>query len=191
MIDRRRYLIGLGAALCASRVIAAAPSELPGDSIYRLAAPLTDQDGRPFELASLRGHPVLASMFYSSCEMVCPLIFETMHRLVDALAPAERARVRLLMVSFDPERDNIAVLKKTAQAHDCGANWTLARAEAAQVRRIAAVLGVQYRRLDSGEYNHSASIALLDREGRIARRSGLLGSLDAPLLAALRAAAAG
>ncbi len=193
MNDRRRYLIGMIAAACAMRVGAATPparSDVPGDSVYRLDAALTDQDGRPFKLNSLRGHPVLASMFYSSCAMVCPMIFETMQKLVDALPPAERSNVRLLMVSFDPERDSVAVLKKTAQAHNCGEAWTLARADAAQVRRVAAVLGIQYRRIEGGEFNHSTSIALLDRDGRITRRSGVLGSIDEPMLAALRAGAA-
>ena len=44
---------------------------LPSASIYQLDVELTDQNGRTFRLADLRGEPVLISMFYSSCEMVC------------------------------------------------------------------------------------------------------------------------
>jgi len=196
MLTRRAFIARLALAACAPaalRVASAtagdAPAALPGDSIYQFHAPLTDQDDRSFDLASLRGGPVLASMFYSECQLVCPMIFETLQQTVAALTPAERAHVRVLMISFDPARDTPAALRRTAAAHGCGAAWTLARTDADSTRRIAALLGVQYRRLPSGEFNHSASIALLDRDGRIAARSGKLGAVDANLLEALRAAA--
>ena len=182
LLSRRDALL-LALSACVAGVHAAA---LPGDSIYQLAPALVDQDGRPFELASTRGGVVLASMFYSSCEMVCPVLFETIAQTVKALPAAERDRVRIVMVSFDPERDTVEVLKDTAQRHGCGPAWTLARGSAADVRRIAAVLGVQYRRLDSGEFNHSTQVELLDRDGRIVQRSGRLGEVDPALVQALR-----
>ncbi len=178
---RRRQALALLAAPAWAR---AAP--LPGDSVYQLDATLTDQDGRAFELSSLRGRPLLASMFYASCEMVCPTIFETLHLTLKALKAAERELLRLLMVSFDPARDSVAVLKKTAADRRCDARWTLARADEATVRKVAAVLGVQYRRLDSGEFNHSTLIEALDAEGRIVARSGRLGAVDAAFVKALK-----
>ncbi len=165
----------------------AAGAALPGDSIYQLRVPLTDQNGAPFELASGRGGPVLVSMFYSSCEMVCPMIFETIKLTVGALPVPERdrARVKIVMISFDPARDSVAVLKRTAEAHGCDSRWTLARTDDANVRKIAAVLGVQYRRLESGEFNHSSAIQLLDINGRIAAKSSTLGAVDRGLVKAI------
>ena len=64
--------------------------------------------------------------------------------------------------------------------------WTLARTDAASVRKIAAVLGIQYRRLPDGGYNHSSIVTLLTPEGEIAMQSSVLGSADADLLAALQ-----
>jgi protein SCO1/2 len=182
-LSRRQALALLAGAACPP---AAASGALPGDSVYRLNPRLTDQDGNAFELASLRGGPVLASMFYSSCEMVCPVLFETVAQTVKSLPEPARDRVRILMVSFDPERDTVAVLKDTANKHGCDRHWSLVRGSAADVRQIAAVLGVQYRRLASGEFNHSTSVLLLDPEGRIVKRSGSLGAVDPELVAALR-----
>lgn len=159
---------------------------VPGDSVYRLEARLEDQDGRAFTLATLQGRPVLASMFYTSCDMVCPMIFETLHATLRALPAAGRAQARVLMVSIDPARDTAAVLKSTAQARGCDAQWVLARADEATTRQVAAVLGIQYRRLANGEFNHSSAIDLLDRSGRIAARSGKLGPADPALVAAVR-----
>jgi len=188
--DALRYGL-LGAAGLAGVALAtpgrAAVGALPGDSLYQLRAALVDQDGHPFELASLRGNPALVSMFYSSCEMVCPILFETVAHTVRSLKPAVRDRVHIVMVSLDPERDTVAVLKETAIKHGCDAHWSLVRGSDADVRRIAALLGVQYRRLPSGEFNHSTSIELLDSEGRIVKRTATLGQDDPAFLAAIQA----
>ena len=81
------------------------------------------------------------------------------------------------------------MLKQTAEAHHCDdARWTLARTDESSARQLAALLGVQYRRLASGEFNHSSTIELLDADGRIAARTGTLASVDPALLKALRAA---
>jgi protein SCO1/2 len=179
-------LMALAAAmpptLAASAAAAPAP---PGDSIYQLHPALTDQDGKAYDLATTRGASVLVSMFYSGCEMVCPVIFETIAQTVKALPASEQARLRILMCSFDPERDTVDVLKATAKRHGCDARWRLVRGSDADVRRVAAVLGVQYRRLPSGEFNHSSTLLLVDGEGRIATRTGVLGSVDTAFIAAI------
>ena len=186
-LSRRSLVLTLAAmaAVNATRAASAA-AELPGASVYQLKPALADQAGRAFELGSLRGQPALVSMLYSSCEMVCPMIFETIQLTLKALPPAQSERVKVLMVSFDPARDTVAVLKKTADAHGCDARWTLARGTDTDVRKLAALLGVQYRRLASGEFNHSSSIELLDADGRIAGRTGTLGAVDPALLKTLQ-----
>ena len=187
-LSRRDVLRRLGFVAGMWWAARAEARDIPGDSVYQLRAQLTDQDGRSFELSSLRGQAVLVSMFYSSCKQVCPMIFETIRLTLLALPVADRERVRVMMISFDPARDSVAVLKATAEAHRCDARWALLRAEDAEVRRIAAVLGVQYRRLASGEFNHSSAIELLDTEGRIAARTGTLGAADPGFVKAVRKA---
>ncbi|MBC5768146.1 SCO family protein [Ramlibacter albus] len=182
----RRGLISLAAAALAPRL---AFAELPGDSVYRLDAKLVDQNGKSFELASLQGAPVLATMFYTSCDMVCPMIFETVHATLKALPAADRAKVKILLVSFDPEHDTVAALKKQAvQRQADTAQWVLARADEATARKVAAVLGIQYRKLANGEYNHSSTIDLLDKQGRIVAKTGKLGTADPALVGAIRKA---
>ena len=184
---RRPLLLGAVAALLPLGGWAAA---LPGNSISRLPAALVDQDGRAFDFVDARGSVTLVSMFYSSCDKICPMIFETIAQTLKALPAADRERMHVLMVSIDPTHDSVAVLKKTAEAHGCDARWTLARGDEATVRKIAAVLGVQYRRLANGEYNHSSLVELIDAEGRITARSAQLGVVDAVLVKACRQALA-
>lgn len=177
-LRRRDLLVSLAGFAAFPGLARAAAPAVPGDSIYRLDAQLQDQEGRPFALSSLQGTPVLASMFYTSCQAVCPMIFETIHATLRALPAAQRSGVRVLMVTFDPARDTVAVLKQTAQARECDGRWVLARADEATTRKIAAVLGIQYRRLTDGEYNHSAVVDVLDPAGRIAAKTAKLGSAD-------------
>jgi protein SCO1/2 len=69
------------------------------------------------------------------------------------------------------------------------AGWTLLRPEEPALRGIAGVLGVRYRALADGEFNHTTDLVLLDADGRILARSAQIGGgADPDLLAAIRAA---
>jgi len=154
-------------------------AQLPGDSIYQLPASLTDQDGQTFNLSSLRGRPVIVSMFYHSCQFVCPMLIDTLRMTQDSLPPEERGRVSFLIVTFDPARDDVAVLKSVAEAHKLDRQqWTVARTNPIMVRKLAAVLGIQFRLLANGDYNHSTTLILLDAQGRIVGRTAKLGAVD-------------
>jgi protein SCO1/2 len=98
--------------------------------------------------------------------------------------PAEqRAQLRVLLISFDPERDTPAALHEIAETrHIDTTRWTLAHADAATVRTIAALLNVQYRQLPSGEFSHSTQIALLSPQGEIQASTATLGHADPELL---------
>lgn len=167
----------------------AASSSLPGDSVYHLDAILTDQNGKVGTLADTRGKVVIASMFYSSCKFVCPLIIDSVRKTEQAISEAERARIEVRLISLDADKDTPAVLKQMAdKRHIQSPRWHLLHAQAADVRRIAAVLGVQYKRMDDGEFSHSSALILLDTQGRIVARSEKLGDVDPAFLAAVRTA---
>lgn len=61
----------------------------------------------------------------------------------------------------------------------------LAHANAGDVRKIAALLNIQYRQLPDGNYNHSNVISLLSPQGEVVRQSSVLGKADEALLQAL------
>jgi protein SCO1/2 len=162
-------------------------SELPGDSIYRLPIALVDQSGRVQHLVDRRGKPQLISMFYTSCQYVCPLIIDSLRKTQHALTPSERAKLDVLLVSFDPARDTPARLKEVFDQRNLDpASWTLARTEVSNVRKLAAVLGIQYRALANRDINHTTALVLLDANGRIMARTDKLGELDPDFVAAVR-----
>ena len=187
----KRLLLALFLSLTTVNVCAAA-APLPADSVLQQAGTFTDQSGRNFQLADRRGHVELVSMFYTSCTYTCPLMIDSGLGVQHALTPAERGRLQILLVSFDPKRDTPAVL--AAMASKCKLDplhWTLARTDSDQVRKLAALLDVRYRELASGDFNHTSGLILLDADGRILAKTDKLGAVpDAGFLAAVKKALA-
>jgi len=195
---RRRALLAAGAGLWLAgsglpawaAADASTPPTLPSDSIYQLKLPLVDQEGRSFALDDRRGHPMLVSMFYTSCQFVCPMLIDALQATEAKLSPEERAHLSAMMVSFDPAHDSVAALKKTADQRQLDPqHWTLARTEARHVRKLAALLGIQYRALGNGDFNHTTALILVDAQGRIAGRTAQLGSADPAFVKLVKAAA--
>ena len=109
---------------------AQAAGALASGSLYQSDVTLTDQNGRAFHLADLRGQPVLISMFYSSCQMVCPMIFETIHATLAKGGKPAQDGVRVVMITVDPERDTPAALTSSASATGTTATSTSGRSGA-------------------------------------------------------------
>ena len=191
----KRFLPTLACLLLIAAGAFAAPAQgpLPRDSIYQLPVTLTDQHGKSWDWRSKRGKPQVVAMFYTSCQYICPLIVDSGKAVEHALTPAERAKLGILLISMDPKRDTPAALRSVANQRKLDpARWSLASPEAADVRSVAGVLGVRYRALADGEFNHTSALVLLDRDGRIVARTEKIGSqVDAGFMVAVRRALAG
>ncbi len=179
MIRTCCMLISLMCLLIASLSALAADVPPPTNSIYQLEIPLTNHDGRPVNLIDHRGKPLLISMFYTGCQFVCPRIIDALKKTEGALSPAERKNTAVLMVTFDPDHDDVAALKAVMVERNLDATqWTLARTDDRNVRKLAATLGIQYRALPSGDFNHTSVLILLDAEGRLVAKTSTIGEAD-------------
>lgn len=155
-------------------------------SLYNLDAQLTNQAGKHHGFDVYRGHPVLVTMFYGSCPMACPLLIETVRSVERSTPEAQRKDLRVLMISIDPDKDTPQALATLARERRVDTSrWTLAHADAATVRNIAALLNIQYRKLPDGGYNHSSVITLLSAGGDIRAQSSIMGKPDEALVVAI------
>lgn len=175
----------------ATREAAEAPAapQAAEPSLYEMHLDLVDQTGARRELDLHRGHPVLISMFYGSCPQACPMLIQKIQSVEAALDPAVRDDVRVVMISFDPERDDPAALSALHQRHGLDSRWTLASVPEPQVRELSAILDIPYRELPSGDFNHASIVTLLDAEGRVVARLDGTGADPEPVLVALTAMA--
>ena len=166
------------------------PAPLPRDSVYQLPLVLTDQAGHAADWRTRRGAPQVVAMFYTSCQYICPLIVDSGKAVDKSLTPQQRARLKILLVSMDPKRDTPAALKNIVDKRQLDTTrWTLASPPQGEVRAVAGVLGVRYRELADGEFNHTSALLLLDADGRILARTEQVGSTPDPaFIAAVRKA---
>lgn len=88
---------------------------LPDDSVYQLSLPLTDSKGVTRDWRTLRGTPRLVSMFYTSCQYMCPLIVESGKAIEHQLTPSQQKKLGVVLISMDPARDTPAALNKVIE----------------------------------------------------------------------------
>lgn len=184
-MKRLLHSVALIALLMSVAMSAMAQTSLPGDSMYQVQAAMTDQTGRTLAWQELRGRPTVLSMFYANCHLVCPLIITNAKALQRQLPPGSRDALGLAMISIDPARDTPEALADVARQHrlDPG-HWRLLRPRDRDLRTLAAALGVRYRALPGGSFNHSSVLILLDRDGREVARTRVDGPQPDPVFVA-------
>ncbi len=160
---------------------------LPANSVYHLRVPVEDQFGEITGLDRYKGHPVLVTMFYTSCPHVCPMLISTIKIMESVLSDEERADLRVITISIDPERDTPGKLHETMERHSVRANrWSMVRSNPNDLRTIAGVFGIKYKQLPDGEFNHTTRITLLNREGTQVASTELIGGYDEAFLEAIK-----
>ena len=117
----------------------------------------------PVGLADFRGSAVLLYFGYTWCPDVCPTNLGFIAQALEQLQEAERARVRVLFVSVDPERDSPKRLADYAGFFAPEVMGVTGTPE--QVAEVAALYGAAYRKVEVGE---SAAGYLVDPAGRLA-----------------------
>lgn len=137
-----------------------------------------DHHGQFFNLNNLQGQWSFLFFGYTHCPDVCPLTMSVMKQLSNQLEQ-ERKDIdhQVIFVTVDPRRDNEAIMQEYIDYFDpdfIGLGGT-----DVQVQSLAGQIGVAYfsqAEDDQGEYlvDHSASIFMIDPEGRLA------GILSAP-----------
>ncbi len=165
----------------------AGENSLPPNSVYNLQVSVEDQIGEISGLDRYRGNPVLITMFYASCPHVCPMLISTIKLTESKLSADERAELRVLTISIDPERDTPEKLHETMERHAVDdSRWSMVRSEPGDLRTIAGVFNVRYKQLPDGNFNHTTRIILLDREGTQLASTEKLGRHDEAFLAAIK-----
>lgn len=128
---------------------------------------LRDTAGRAFANPALRGHPTLLYFGFTSCPDVCPA---TLAMLRDLRRQALPAGLQVLFVTIDPEHDTPAVLTQylAAFSNEFIGLRAAPGALAPLLRNLNAYAG--RKQLPGGQhaFDHSATLYLLDTQGRLA-----------------------
>ncbi len=124
---------------------------------------LTDQDGRPFQTANLRGRVMAIDFIYTRCPLpdVCPRLSANFAQLQRQFRGSDLV---LLSVTVDPDYDTPAVLSAYARRWAAGPSW---RFLTGNVAPLAASLGEVYW-AGEGSIGHNSTTTIIGRDGRLA-----------------------
>jgi len=144
---------------------------VPLDLVFR------DEHGRPVQLGQFfAGRPVVLSLVYYSCPMLCTQVLNGMSRSLKALPLAIGKDFNVVTVSIDPtERPTLAEAKHSLYTGIYGRpgaadNWHFLTGDEPQIKRLADAVGFRYAYdPDSKQFAHASGIILLTPEGKVSR----------------------
>jgi len=150
--------------------------EKPGAAIPR-DLPFTDASGKPVRLASFLGDgPVLLTLNYYTCPMLCPLTFRSLAATMAKVKGFSLERdYRVVTVSIDPDEIPEIVRAKANETHalvpgvrEADARWPFLYGSAGSIRSLTESVGYRYAKVGQ-EFAHPAAMIVLSPSGTVSR----------------------
>ena len=120
-----------------------------------------------FDTSKLKEHSVVVVFGFTQCKSICPL---TMNRLKEAflqLSAEEQAKTKILLVSVDNERDDLAKTQAYAQAFHPQLSGSTTND--VQLKKILSQFGARYYRYRTPNktllVDHTSDIYIVNRKG--------------------------
>ncbi len=150
-----------------------------------MALVFQDEDGKDVRLGDLfTNRPVVLSMVYYNCPMLCTQVLNGLTRSLKPLALDVGKDFDVIVVSIDPqEKSDLSALKKRLylQQYDregTEAGWHFLTGDQTSITRLAQTIGFRYTYNPSTRlFAHAAGITLATPKGQVAR---YLFGLDFP-----------
>jgi protein SCO1/2 len=162
------FLIAAALAACSPEGLKFKSTDITGSDFGRELA-LTGHDGKPRTLADFRGKAVVLFFGYTHCPDICPTTLVDMAEVMKKLGN-DAARVQVLFVTVDPERDTPEVLAKYVPAFDPG--FLGLSGDLAATQRAAKEFKIFYEKRagsapSSYTVDHSAQSYVIDPQGKL------------------------
>jgi protein SCO1/2 len=129
---------------------------------------LTDMNGQPRSLASFSGQVVMLFFGFVQCPDVCPTALNRAVQVMQLLGREQAARLQVLFLTVDPERDTPELLRDYMAAFD--PRFLALRGTAEQTRQTADAFKVFYKKVPTGSsytMDHTALSYLFDPQGHL------------------------
>ena len=125
---------------------------------------LTDQNGRRVSDTDFAGKPLAVFFGFTYCPDVCPSTLSDLSVIMEKIGGAS-AKVQVLFISVDHERDRPETLKSYMESFD--PRFLALTGTAAEIRSVAKAFRVHYKKVTQdgeGSYtmDHTATVFLLD-----------------------------
>ena len=128
---------------------------------------LRDHRDQPFTAEQLRGQWSILFFAFSHCPDICPTTLSTLNDMYSKLSVNEQAKLQIVMVSLDAERDSVEKLADYVPYFN--ADFIGVTGNQHFVRRMAGELNIAYNRVplegDNYTIDHSTQLLLINPKG--------------------------
>jgi protein SCO1/2 len=129
---------------------------------------LTNQDGQTVAVDQLKDQWSLLFFGYTFCPDICPATLAQLRQLQGQLAPETLAKLRIVLVTVDPNRDTPEQLKKYLDYFDAG--FIGLTGEQATLQKLANGVSIPYIPADTSKENytvdHSGNLVIIGPDGK-------------------------
>jgi protein SCO1 len=144
-------------------------AQVPADQAFQ------DEAGQTVQLSDYLGDkPVILTLNYYNCPMLCPLVLEGLLHSLRVLPFNIGEQFEVVTVSIDPrETATLAATTKARYVREYGrpgvaAGWHFLTGEEASIQNVAQAAGFHYAYdATTGEYAHAAGVMILTPQGKI------------------------
>lgn len=143
-----------------------------------LDTPLTNQDGRRVKLSGyFTGGPVILSLNFYECPMLCPLTFSNLSWTMSEMGGLRLGKdFRVVTVSFNPAETIEMAREKSAETYrmvggveDPGDAWPFLFGGEAETSAICESVGFRFKELGPGNFAHPSALVILSPDGKVTR----------------------
>lgn len=129
---------------------------------------LTNQDGQTVAVDQLKDQWSLLFFGYTFCPDICPATLAQLRQLQGQLPPETLAKLRIVLVTVDPNRDTPEQLKKYLEYFDAG--FIGLTGEEAIIQKLANGVSIPFIPADTSKENytvdHSGNLVLIGPDGK-------------------------
>ena len=130
-----------------------------------------DRGGRTVRLADYRGKPLVISMIYTHCPIICATTTRSLSALKLSQDALGEDSFGVLTIGFDTENDTPEAMDDFAKR--MGVNlpkWEFASADPETIKKLSKDLGFVFFPTDEGGYNHITQTTFVDGQGKVYRQ---------------------
>jgi len=128
----------------------------------------TDRSGRTVHMSDYRGKPLVISMIYTNCPIICGTITRNLRALKKSQDALGVDSFHVLTVGFDTENDTPTTMGYFADRNDVNLpNWEFVTADAETIKKLSKDLGFFYTPNPEGGYDHISQTSFVDAKGKV------------------------
>lgn len=133
-----------------------------GDYVFK------DRSGRTVRMSDYRGKPLVISMIYTRCPVICATTTRNLNALKLSQEGLGADSFGVLTVGFDMENDTPEAMGDFAKRMDVNLpNWEFVSTDRDTIKKLSKDLGFVFFPADEGGFNHIAQTTLIDRQGKV------------------------